>query len=220
MTNDGKDRADGDRSVADPSAVLRLSPLRDAQITGLVLAGGMGRRMQSRDKGLVAFRGKPMVTHVIERLAAQVGPLLINANRNTDAYAAFGFPVIGDEVGGFAGPLAGLHAGMRACTTGLIVTAPCDSPFLPLDLVARLHAAMAAAIADLAVVRSGGFAQPVFALYNVALLPSLTAFLAGGGRKVDAWYSTHRVAEVEFADETAFANINTLDELQAHERKP
>jgi len=188
-------------------------------VTGLVLAGGMGRRMDSRDKGLVPFRGRPMVAHVVERLAPQVGPVVINANRNAEQYAAFGHPVIGDEVGGFAGPLAGLHAGMRACTTALIVTAPCDSPFLPLDLVARLLAAMEAEIADLAVVRTGGFAQPVFALYHVTLLQSLTAFLESGGRKIDTWYATHRVAEVEFADEAAFANINTIEELQAHEQR-
>ncbi len=183
-------------------------------ITGLVLAGGMGRRMDSRDKGLVEFRGKPMVAHVIERLAPQVESVIINANRNLDQYGAFGHPVVSDEVGGFAGPLAGLHAGMQVCKTELIVTAPCDSPFLPLDLVARLHAAMENEIADLAVARTGGFAQPVFALYNVSLLPSLTQFLESGGRKIDTWYATHRMVEVDFADESAFANINTIAELQ------
>lgn len=183
-------------------------------ITGLVLAGGMGRRMDSRDKGLVPFRGKPMVAHVIERLAPQVETLIINANRNLDQYNAFGYPVVSDEVSGFAGPLAGLHAGLRACTTPLIVTAPCDSPFLPIDLVDRLRNAMEENIAELAVARTGGFAQPVFTLCTTALLPSLTAFLESGGRKIDTWYGAHHVVEVEFADETAFANINTIEELQ------
>jgi molybdopterin-guanine dinucleotide biosynthesis protein A len=186
----------------------------EQRVTGLVLAGGMGRRMDSRDKGLVLFRGQPMVAHVVSRLAPQVGPLIINANRNTADYAAMGYPVIGDQVGGFAGPLAGLQAGMAACTTELVVTAPCDSPFLPLDLVARLLAALENEIAELAVARSGGFAQPVFALYSVSLLPSLTAFLESGGRKIDTWYAQHCMCEVEFGDESAFANINTLDELQ------
>jgi len=183
-------------------------------ITGLVLAGGMGRRMDSRDKGLVPFRGKPMVAHVIERLAPQVGPLIINANRSLDEYGAFGYPVISDEVGGFAGPLAGLHAGLRACTTQYIVTAPCDSPFLPFDLVERLYEALTDNVAELAVARTGGFAQPVFTLCTTALLPSLTTFLESGGRKIDTWYAAHEVAEVEFADESAFANINTIDELR------
>ena len=183
-------------------------------ITGLVLAGGMGRRMDSRDKGLVAFRGRPMVAHVIERLLPQVSTLIINANRNLDQYGAFGYPVLSDQVGGFAGPLAGLHAGLIACKSPLIVTAPCDSPFLPTDLVARLHAALEENIAELAVAKTGDQAHPVFTLCSTTLLPSLTAFLESGGRKIDAWYSAHRVVEVQFDDEVAFANINTIDELQ------
>ena len=184
-------------------------------ITGLVLAGGMGRRMDSRDKGLVEFRGKPMVAHVIERLAPQVNSLLINANRSLTAYAAFGLPMISDEVSGYAGPLAGLHAGLKYCATPFIVTAPCDSPFLPTDLVAKLYEALQENIVELAVAKTGDQAQPVFALYSATLLPSLTQFLESGGRKIDAWYSTHRVVEVPFADESAFANINTIAELQA-----
>ena len=189
-------------------------PVTD-RVTGLVLAGGMGRRMESRDKGLVEFRGKPMVAHVIERLAPQVDCLIINANRNLDQYGAFRHPVISDEVSGFAGPLAGLHAGLRVCTTPYMVTVPCDSPFLPTDLVARLHEALQENIAELAVAKTGDQAQPVFALYSATLLPSLTQFLESGGRKIDAWYSTHRVVEVPFDDESAFANINTSAELQA-----
>ncbi len=184
-------------------------------ITGLILAGGMGRRMGSVDKGLVEFRGKPMLAHVIERLGPQVNSLIINANRSLDQYGAFGYPVISDEVSGFAGPLAGLHAGLKHCATPFIVTAPCDSPFLPLDLVARLYDALQENIAELAVAKTGDQAQPVFALYSATLLPSLTQFLESGGRKIDAWYSAHRVAEVSFSDESAFANINTIAELQA-----
>ena len=171
--------------------------------------------MDSRDKGLVEFRGKPMAAHVIDRLAPQVECLLINANRSLDQYGAFGHPVVSDEVGGFAGPLAGLHAGLKHCATPFIVTAPCDSPFLPIDLVARLYEAVQENIADLAVAKTGDQAQPVFALYSATLLPSLTQFLESGGRKIDAWYLTHRVVEVSFADESAFANINTIAELQA-----
>lgn len=184
-------------------------------VTGLVLAGGMGRRMGSVDKGLVEFRGKPMVAHVIERFAPQVQSLVINANRSLTEYGALGYSVISDEVGGFAGPLAGLHAGLKACATPFIVTAPCDSPFLPIDLVARLYAALQENIAELAVAKTGDQAQPVFALYSAPLLASLTQFLESGGRKIDAWYSTHRVVEVLFPDPSAFANINTIAELQA-----
>lgn len=214
MTGDGQAPTNAVNEAVNPSFVAHPVSSHPAHITGLVLAGGMGRRMDSRDKGLVPFRGKPMVAHVIERMAPQVTSMLVNANRNAEHYAALGFPVISDEIGGFAGPLAGLHAGMRACQTALIVTAPCDSPFLPLDLVARLHAAMVQADAALAVARTGGFAQPVFALYQTALLPSLTAFLSDGGRKIDAWYSQHAVAAVDFAEEAQFANVNTIEELK------
>lgn len=183
-------------------------------VTGLILAGGLARRMGGGDKGLRPFRGKPMVAHAIERLAPQVDALIINANQNREAYEALGHPVIADAVTGYAGPLAGLHAGLCACTTPLLVTAPCDSPFLPLDLVGRLYAELTNAGAQLAVAQTGGRAQPVFALCRREVLDNLTGYLAGGGRKVDAWYAALSVVEVPFDDETAFANINTPEELE------
>ena len=185
----------------------------EKHITGLILAGGLGRRMGGRDKGLQPFRGKPMAAWAIERLAPQVDALLINANQNLEAYAAFGYPVVPDRIAGFAGPLAGLHTGLLACETPLLVTAPCDSPFLPEDLVARLHDALEAAGANLAVAKTGEQPHPVFSLVRREVLDGLTAFLEAGGRKVDAWYAALKVAEVPFPDERAFANINTLEEL-------
>lgn len=186
------------------------------QITGIVLAGGMGRRMGGVDKGLVELDGRPMVAHVLARLAPQVGPLLINANQNPDRYAQFGYPVIADAVGGFAGPLAGLHAGMTAATTPFVVTVPCDSPFLPTDLVSRLATGLAGGDAQLAVAKTVDQPHPVFALVRRDVLSHLAAFLHGGGRKIDAWYATLRVVEVPFDDEeSAFRNINTADELAA-----
>jgi len=183
-------------------------------ISGLVLAGGLGRRMGGIDKGLVELDGRPMVSHVIERLAPQVDTLLINANQNTDRYAAFGHPVVPDRIGGFAGPLAGLHAGLTAATTPLVVTVPCDSPFLPRDLVARLRNALDADGVQLAVAKTGQQAQPVFSLVRRDVLDDLSAFLTIGGRKIDAWYARLAVVEVSFDDEAAaFANINTREEL-------
>lgn len=155
-----------------------------------------------------------MVAHVIERLAPQVGSLIINANRCLDQYGAFGYPVVRDEVSGFAGPLAGLHAGLRASSTPWVVTAPCDSPFLPTDLVVRLHVALEENVAELAVAKTGNQAHPVFTLCSTTLLPSLSAFLESGGRKIDTWYAAHRIVEVQFDDEAAFANINTIEELR------
>jgi len=182
-------------------------------VTGIVLAGGQGRRMGGVDKGLQALEGRPMVAWAIERLAPQVDTLVVNANQNLEAYRAFGYPVVSDAVGGFAGPLAGLHAGLQATHTALAVTVPCDSPFLPGDLVARLRAALAAS--DLAVAKTGAQPHPVFALVRRAVLPHLDAFLAGGGRKIDAWYATLKVVEVAFDDEAdAFRNLNTREELE------
>ena len=184
------------------------------QITGVVLAGGLGRRMGGTDKGLQELRGQPMVHWVIERLAPQVDELLINANQNGERYAAFGHRVVPDQIPGFAGPLAGLHAALATATHPLVATAPCDSPFLPADLISRLFSALTAADADLAVAKTFDQAHPVFCLCRRSVLPHLTEFLESGGRKVDRWYSTLNIVEVAFDDEAdAFENINTHEEL-------
>ena len=188
------------------------------KITGLILAGGLGRRMGGVDKGLVPFQGKPLVAHVIERLKPQADELLVNANREIATYETFGYPVIPDAIGGFAGPLAGLHTGMAAAAHELVATVPCDSPFLPTDLITRLLAALQQQEADLAVAKTGNQPHPVFCLCRRALLPNLTQFLENGGRKIDAWYAGVKTVEVAFDDEEqAFANINTPQELSCLE---
>lgn len=197
-------------------------------ITALVLAGGRGSRMGHVDKGLQNFRGMAMAAHVIERLAPQAGAIAINANQNLEAYAAFGAPVWPDDLEGFEGPLAGLETGMRRCTTEYLVTAPCDSPFVPAGLVERLGQALMADGADLALAETeeagddGGLRiqpQPVFALVKVSALPQLSAYLAGGGRRMDGWYGSIKVVRVRFDDASAFRNINTLRELQQFEKE-
>jgi molybdopterin-guanine dinucleotide biosynthesis protein A len=186
-----------------------------ADITGVVLAGGQGRRMGGVDKGLVPLDGQPLIAHVLARLVPQVGDVIINANQNVERYRAFARRVVTDTIGGFAGPLAGLHAGLTEATTPYVVTAPCDSPFLPLDLVARLCVALARDGAQLAVAKTFEQAHPVFALVQRDVLPHLAAFLEDGGRKIDAWYATLAVTEVSFDDEAAaFRNINTRAELE------
>jgi len=185
-----------------------------ADITGIVLAGGQGRRMGGVDKGWVELDGRPMITHVLERFAPQVGDVLINANQNLDRYAKFGLPVVPDAVGGFAGPLAGLHAGMTRATRSHVVTVPCDSPFLPADLVTRLAAGLEGDRAKLAVAKTFDQPHPVFCLVRRDVLSHLAAFLEAGGRKIDAWYATLPVVEVAFDDEAdSFRNINTTEEL-------
>jgi molybdopterin-guanine dinucleotide biosynthesis protein A len=184
------------------------------KISGIVLAGGQGRRMGGVNKGLLPFHGKPMVAHVLERFAPQVDELFINANRDLETYASFGYPVISDAIAGFAGPLAGLQCGMVAARHSCVATVPCDSPGLPENLVSRLTKALEQNGADLAVARTGDQPHPVFSLCRRSLLPGLTAFLEGGGRRVDAWYAALKVVEVAFDDmPEAFANINTPEEL-------
>ena len=185
-------------------------------ITGVIFAGGQGRRMGGVDKGLVELEGRPLVAHVIERLAPQVGTIVINANQNRDRYAAYGYPVVEDLIAGFAGPLAGLHASIAAAATPYVATSPCDSPLLPDDLVARLAGAFAKADIDLAVARTFDQPHPVFSLVRADVRSHLEAFLRDGGRKIDAWYATLRVADVPFDEEAdAFRNINTAAELAA-----
>lgn len=188
-------------------------------ITGVVLAGGQGSRMGGADKGLQDFLGKPMVAHAIERLAPQVDELLVNANRNVDAYAAFGYRVIADEIEGFAGPLAGFERGLAHASHPLVITVPCDSPFLPEALVPRLREALEREDAQLAVAKTGQQAHPVFSLMRRDVHASLRDFLASGQRKIDKWYASLRVVEVPFDDVAdAFVNINTREELNSLEK--
>jgi molybdenum cofactor guanylyltransferase len=189
-------------------------------ITAVVLAGGRATRMGGTDKGLVELAGRPMIAHVLAALAPQVERALINANRNLDRYAAFGWPVVPDEDTGFLGPLAGLAAGMRAAQTPLVLTAPCDCPLLAPDLVARLYSALEQAHAEIAVPFDGERLQPVFALVKQELLDSLTAYLGSGERKIDRWFAQHLLARADFSDRPeSFVNVNDPDECAALEAR-
>lgn len=188
-------------------------------ITGLILAGGRGSRMGGVDKGLQNYQGMPMALHAVMRLSPQVGQLMINANRNLAAYESFGVPVWPDALPDFAGPLAGFLAGLERCETACLVTVPCDSPLFPQDLVERLAHALEAADAEIAMARTGDQVQPVFTLLKASLLDSLVRFTQSGGRKIDLWTALHRTVEVNFDDESAFFNANTLDELRSIEQR-
>ena len=188
-------------------------------VTGLILAGGKGTRMGGVDKGLQTFRGKRLVDHVYERLAPQGAGVIINANQNQEAYRSFGVRVVSDAVGGFAGPLAGMHAGLSISRRPFLASVPCDSPFLPADLIERLYARIDETGAELAVAKTGDQPHPVFSMMRRGVLDHLSGFLKEGGRKIDAWYATLNVVEVVFDDEAeAFSNINTLDELASYEK--
>lgn len=190
------------------------------ELTGMILAGGEGRRMGGRDKGLEPFAGLPLVAHVVKRLEGQVAELLINANRNADAYHFFADRVIADLVmdgteGGFKGPLMGIYSGLRAAKTPWLLVAPCDSPALPDDLVARMVAGIASENGehDIAVAYDGERLHPVVALLRTALADDLAATLGEGERKIDRWYARHDWCKVDMSDcPEAFANLNTEEE--------
>ncbi len=192
---------------ADPTIPAEL-------ITGLVLAGGQASRMGGVDKGLETFLGYPLVLHAVRRLAPQVGPLLINANRNQSVYEALGYPVIGDTITGFAGPLAGIHGGLQHAQTPYVLCVPCDSPYFPLNLAVRLGSGLIAANADVAYARTGMQIQPVFCIVRRTLANLLQSYLEHGGRKIESWFVGLNRVEVAFDDQCdAFTNINTREQL-------
>ena len=198
-----------------------MTPYPRDEITAVVLAGGKARRMGGEDKGLVEVAGRPMAAHTIDALRPQSGEVMVNANRNADAYRAItGCRVIADTVGGFAGPLAGMASALEASTTRLLLTAPCDSPLLTGELGPRLHAAMSRHGAEIAVAHDGERMQPVFALLTRGLLPDLLAFLAAGERKIDTWYATRHAVTADFSDILdTFLNVNTPQERDRLERR-
>ncbi|MGM0856467.1 MAG: molybdenum cofactor guanylyltransferase MobA [Pseudomonadota bacterium] len=180
-------------------------------LTGMILAGGEGRRMGGRDKGLEPFAGLPLVAHVAQRFDAHVAELLINANRNADAYGLFADRVIEDAEGGFKGPLMGIYSGLRAAKTPWLLVAPCDSPALPDDLVARMVAGIGEH--DIGVAFDGERLHPVVALLCTSLADDLAATLGEGERKIDRWYARHAWCKVDMSDcPDAFANLNTEEE--------
>ena len=190
------------------------------QISVIILSGGRATRMNGVDKGLVLLQNKPLIQHVIERLSPQVDEILINANREIAQYAAFGLKVLQDENQDFAGPLAGILLGLKHAKHDLVLSVPCDSPILPLDLVERLHNNMLENRMDIAVASSDGNAHPVFCLMKKSVLPSLVDFLNAGERKVSAWQKSQKYIKVDFSDcADAFVNLNTPQDLADLEQK-
>ena len=190
------------------------------KISSIILSGGRATRMGGVNKGLIQLKNQPLIQHVISRLQPQVNKILINANREITQYETFGLPVLQDEMPDFLGPLAGMVLGLKHAKHDLVLSVPCDSPLLPLDLVARLHNGMLESRADIAVASSDGNAHPVFCLMKKSVLPSLIAFLDAGARKVSAWQKSQKYVEVDFSDCTdAFVNLNTPQDLADLEQK-
>jgi len=191
------------------------------RILGVILAGGLARRLGGGDKALTEVGGRPLLAHAIERLSPQVDRIIINANGDPSRFDAFGLPVVADTVEGFAGPLAGVLAGMEWARANApdcewIVTVATDAPFFPEDLVARLFEAVSDDSADLACAESNGRAHPVFGIWPVRLADDLRhALVVEDIRKVDAWTGNHRLSKVSFPAPVVdpFFNINRPEDV-------
>jgi molybdopterin-guanine dinucleotide biosynthesis protein A len=193
---------------------------RARKVSAVVLAGGQGRRMDGADKGLLPLHGRPLIAWVLDRIAPQVDEMLISANRNLEQYREFGFPVLPDAMPDFPGPLAGLQAALEAARNPLVLSVPCDTPFLPTDLVSQLVAALVGTDADMAIPVTDGQPQRAVCLCHRELAGSLRRFLEKGGRRVGEWQSQAQLVMVPFPEFRAFANLNTPEELAAEEGRP
>lgn len=190
------------------------TPLVRPDITGVILAGGQGRRMGGLDKGLLIWQGRPLVEHLIERLMLQVANLCISANRNIDTYQAYGLPVLSDQLNDFQGPLAGIAAALTFAKTPFIVVAPCDAPLIPSDLAQRLWDASQQSQVSIVMAHDGQRQQTLHALIATELCASLHDYLQRGERKVETWYQQHAAISVDFsAQANNFRNLNTPEEL-------
>lgn len=188
-------------------------------ITGVILAGGLARRMGRIDKGLISVNGRPLIEYVIEALIPQVNNLIINANRNREVYESYGYPVIADRYADFQGPLAGMSSCMSVAETDYILTVPCDSPFIPPDLVQRFYHRLKQGHADICVASNGRRIQPVFALIKIKLQNQLLDYLERGERRIDKWYTEQNTVKVDFSDaKQTFVNINTPEKLSMVEK--
>ncbi|TAJ93723.1 MAG: molybdenum cofactor guanylyltransferase [Gammaproteobacteria bacterium] len=185
-----------------------------ADVTGVILAGGLARRMGGQDKGLIDYNGRPLIEHVLPRLTAQVQDVVINANRNLDIYANYGWQVIKDDLDGFHGPLAGMATCLARVKTPYLATVPCDTPYMPSDLIARLRRDLLANDAEICVAHDGRRIQPVFALLKAGLQDSILAYLQDGDHRTDLWFSRHRLTLSDFSDvPDAFFNINHPEDI-------
>jgi len=188
--------------------------INKSEITAVILAGGKGRRLGGQDKGLVEYKGKTLIQHVLDKIIPQVDSVMINANRNQSEYAKLGYEIISDDLSDFQGPLAGFAIAMQACKTDFILTMPCDGPSLSGDYVTRLIKS-ASDKQTIVVAHDGERLQPVHALIPVSLIDSLLDFLQSGDRKIDRWYAQHNMAKADFSDKPEmFFNVNTEEQRQ------
>lgn len=184
------------------------------KVTGVILAGGLARRMNNQDKGLISFKGQPMVSYAIAAMSTIAGQTIINANRNIVEYQQFGLPVVSDQTNSFDGPLAGVLTAMLFAETGILLVMPCDSPLVKAGHLQKLLSARAENDDDVAVAFDGERLHPVFLAIKTTLRSSLQEYLLSGQRKIDLWLAQHKMVKADFsAEPEIFININTLTEL-------
>ncbi len=188
------------------------------KVTGVVLAGGLARRMNKQDKGLIVYHNKPMVAYAVEAMSKVADTVLINANRHQQEYAQFGYEVIADQTDTFDGPLAGVLSGMLNAKTDIVCVMPCDSPLIKAEHLQRLITVLTENKVDITVAFDGERMHPVFLALKTVLKNSLEKYLQAGNRKIDIWLQQHQLIKVDFSQNAeVFLNINTLEELEALE---
>jgi len=211
------------QSMSEHPAPVSAKPGQAPAVGAVLLAGGLARRMNGEDKGLVLLAGQAMAAYALDTLLPLVSQCVINANRNTAAYEQLRpgrVPVIADSRAGHLGPLAGLSAALAYLDTDYVVMCPCDSPFIQAALLTDLISEGITHDADIAVAHDGERLQPVFCMVNRRVQASLDAFLDEGERKIDRWFQRHSVVEVDASKYTrSFRNINTEEERKSAEQE-
>ena len=184
------------------------------KVTGAVLAGGKARRMNNQDKGLVNFKGQPMVAYALNALVQVADTVLINANRNQSRYQQLGYPVIADQTDTFDGPLAGVLTALKHSEPGVLLVIPCDTPLVEAKHLEKMLATLGSSEAEICVADDGERMHPVFLALTTDLERSLEDYLASGQRKIDIWLEQQQLVRADFSDQAQiFRNINTLEEL-------
>jgi len=210
-----------EKQIINHTASVKLEglPMKNpTHVTGVILAGGLARRMNHQDKGLLPYHGRPLVSYAIAAMSPVVGRLLINANRNHEQYRQFGLPVIADQTDSFDGPLAGISAAMHDAETGVLLVMPCDCPLATSGHLQKLLTAREEQDADIAVAFDGERLHPVFLAVKTALQAGLGEYLSGGGRKVEDWLKQYNTVKADFSRQPElFVNLNTMAELTSLE---
>lgn len=190
--------------------------MNHTDITTIILCGGRGRRMGGLDKGLINFCGRPLIEHILDAIKPQCKTIIINANRHIEQYSKYGYPVLADDLNDFQGPLAGFSMALEHATTPVIMTLPCDAPFIPENLITRFIESMQRSNSDIVVAHDGERMQPVYALIKTSLRANLRDFLKRGERKTHQWLTINNACSTDFSDiPEIFQNINTPEQQQS-----